>query len=1114
MYPFFHSQRGLIAIWLLLAGLVAPSVRAQTWQQALAGHYNQPAGSAFSSNAHSVTDAQGNVFVTGSFTGSITVGNVRLGETSGNYLFVGKWSPTAKTWLWATTSGGFSGTYGSAIALSGNNVYVTGSFYSTTTIAGQSLTAAKAGTSSTTDIFLAKFVDNGTSFSNGWAVRGGGTNWDGGSGLAVVGTSVYVTGGFQGAATIADQTAAGTNVGYYDTFVAKYTDQGTSATGNWVATGGGATDDFGTRVVATASGDVYTTGTFTGTATVGGQSLTSLGGTDTFLQKITDQGSTYVNRWVVRGGGTGADTSTDLALVGSNLYTTGAFIGSATQAGRTLTSKGGTDLYVAKYADQGATVAGSWALAEGGAGNDGGTTLVASNSTLYVGGSFQGTATIAGQSLTATGVPGGNKSDVDGLVMRYTDLGSGPSPGWAVNLGGTGTDDIRGLSLGSTGVLYAVTNVSSSGAYLGTAPAVAVPSGAAVLTVLDPATGAVQRVDAPYQGGSSVVQAVTRTACGDVFLAGYFTGTVGFGRTQLVARGGRDIFLAKWNAATADWAWAVAAGGNNDDQALAIAVSGNNVYVTGNFYISTTIAGQALAASVGNYSLDLFIAKYVDQGSSVANGWAISTGGNYTDAGSALVASGSTLYVAGFFVGKATLGGQAVTSTNNSTDMFVAKYTDNGNSPTGIWVATGGGAGGDYAYGLALSGSMLYVAGDYTAGANASIAGQVLAPADPYNTNGFVAKFVDQGGTYTNGWATSMGGTADQDGCRGVAVVGTSVYVAGYYASSATVAGQSLSSLGDRDVFVAKYQDQDNTAVGMWAASGGGTSYDMATALASDGTGVYLTGYYSGPSATFAGQSLPQGGYYDIFVAYYADQGSTYANGWAVRAGGINLDYAYALALTDRGVYVGGSLEPVVTVGSTTFASPSSNDLNFLGLLSNDAAPLPVQLVAFTARATAATAVQLAWTTASEVKSASFAVERSYNGVTFTELGRVDAAGSSTTTRTYSYLDAALPAGAGTCYYRLRQLDLDGTATYSPVRTVVLTASGLVLYPNPARHSATLRGAVAGSVVQVYNLLGSLVLTTQADEVGKATLVLPTSLPSGMYLVRNGKGPALQLVME
>ncbi|MGI4759176.1 MAG: hypothetical protein ACRYF0_00615 [Janthinobacterium lividum] len=70
-----------------------------------------------------------------------------------------------------------------------------------------------------------------------------------------------------------------------------------------------------------------------------------------------------------------------------------------------------------------------------------------------------------------------------------------------------------------------------------------------------------------------------------------------------------------------------------------------------------------------------------------------------------------------------------------------------------------------------------------------------------------------------------------------------------------------------------------------------------------------------------------------------------------------------------------------------------------------DAGPLPVTLTQFTAQASGR-AVQLAWQTASEVNSDHFVVERSLDGRTFSPLQTVPAAGSSSTPRTYSTLDA------------------------------------------------------------------------------------------------------------
>ena len=194
-----------------------------------------------------------------------------------------------------------------------------------------------------------------------------------------------------------------------------------------------------------------------------------------------------------------------------------------------------------------------------------------------------------------------------------------------------------------------------------------------------------------------------------------------------------------------------------------------------------------------------------------------------------------------------------------------------------------------------------------------------------------------------------------------------------------------------------------------------------------------------------------------------------------------------------------------------TYTASLSGISNFsLWTLGNAAAPLPVELSSFTAQAEGRTA-HLAWTTASEKNSARFDVERSLNGEDFAKIGEV-AAGSSSTTRTYAYRDAAAPAGR--LYYRLRQVDADGTFSYSPVRTVALAAVGaLSLAPNPTRTSAQASGLAAGAAVEVFDALGRSVLRTQADAAGQATLTLPTGLATGLYVVRSGKQTS-RLVVE
>ncbi|GAB3876197.1 hypothetical protein GCM10028824_33470 [Hymenobacter segetis] len=176
--------------------------------------------------------------------------------------------------------------------------------------------------------------------------------------------------------------------------------------------------------------------------------------------------------------------------------------------------------------------------------------------------------------------------------------------------------------------------------------------------------------------------------------------------------------------------------------------------------------------------------------------------------------------------------------------------------------------------------------------------------------------------------------------------------------------------------------------------------------------------------------------------------------------------------------------------------------------------PLPVELVAFTARAQG-TAVALSWRTATEKNSKAFEVERSADGTTFERIATVAAAGSSSA-RSYELLDNNLPTHQSTIYYRLKQVDQDGTFNYSPVRTVALTgaAAGLSLYPNPAHGgAATLIGARPGTTVTVVDALGRPVLSTPADATGTAALALPAGLPTGVYVVRAGN-KALRLTVE
>jgi hypothetical protein len=191
-------------------------------------------------------------------------------------------------------------------------------------------------------------------------------------------------------------------------------------------------------------------------------------------------------------------------------------------------------------------------------------------------------------------------------------------------------------------------------------------------------------------------------------------------------------------------------------------------------------------------------------------------------------------------------------------------------------------------------------------------------------------------------------------------------------------------------------------------------------------------------------------------------------------------------------------------------------------------APLPVVLTSFTAEPLGPDAL-LKWKTASERNNDRFEVEVSADGQRFQRIGTVAGHGTTTQAHSYQLTDPAIAHyAADPVYYRLRQVDLDGSASYSPVRAV--RVAGLAdfaaqLYPNPARG-----GEAPGLLIRTtapgparWELLDALGRTLASQETvlpaGATTLPLAAAGPlaTGVYLVRVQQGAqhsTLKLVKE
>ncbi|RTQ50635.1 T9SS type A sorting domain-containing protein [Hymenobacter gummosus] len=194
------------------------------------------------------------------------------------------------------------------------------------------------------------------------------------------------------------------------------------------------------------------------------------------------------------------------------------------------------------------------------------------------------------------------------------------------------------------------------------------------------------------------------------------------------------------------------------------------------------------------------------------------------------------------------------------------------------------------------------------------------------------------------------------------------------------------------------------------------------------------------------------------------------------------------------------SAGPVGGFGPFTFGS--TNVIN----------PLPVELTEFRGEAVGPGKARLYWATAQEKNNRGFEVQRAQNGQSWETVGFVAGNGSSTIAHRYSYTDAS--GLTGMVYYRLRQLDFDGSQHFSSVVAVQLTGGKggeLSLYPNPTSNElrVQLPAAPTGPVtVQLLDATGRTAWKTEAAATGQhLELQLAGQVKPGLYVVRvSGKG--------
>jgi hypothetical protein len=192
----------------------------------------------------------------------------------------------------------------------------------------------------------------------------------------------------------------------------------------------------------------------------------------------------------------------------------------------------------------------------------------------------------------------------------------------------------------------------------------------------------------------------------------------------------------------------------------------------------------------------------------------------------------------------------------------------------------------------------------------------------------------------------------------------------------------------------------------------------------------------------------------------------------------------------------------------TTGAAVTSFSPFTLGSI-NGGSQLPVELIRFTAEKNGGN-ISLNWATSSEINNAGFEVQRSADGVEFSAIGYVKGNGTTQNLNSYSFIDETPLNGVN--YYRLKQIDFNGTFEYSPVVAEQHTPALIIsAYPNPAREYFMVESSMPIEKITIMNAMG-VVISVPTETSYDRTIIRTSDLRPDTYFVQVTQGSQVQII--
>lgn len=341
------------------------------WQWARSGE-----GEEFDQASAVVTDASGNVYITGYFASdSVLFGTTQLTNAASGFddLFIVSYDASGN-FRWAESFGGNDDDKGIGIVVDpAGNLFVTGYFHSDSITFG----TTTLQTSGSGDIFLLKIDYLG---NVSWARRAGGAALEIPYAITVDAAGNAIVAGRFSSNTIAFGATILTQQGSMDVFVVKYDPSGQVL---WARGAGGGSNDEAYSVAVDQNGAIYIGGYFNSTISFGTTTLTTSGISDGFVAKY---GSNGVLSWARKCGSSSDDRVKSIAVDANGIcYVTGFFGANQFTIGTYTLGVGFlNNSFVAKYDSSGLV---QWAHAIDGFSIA--TSIALKNNNLYIAGSYQ-----------------------------------------------------------------------------------------------------------------------------------------------------------------------------------------------------------------------------------------------------------------------------------------------------------------------------------------------------------------------------------------------------------------------------------------------------------------------------------------------------------------------------------------------------------------------------------------------------------------------------------------------------------------------------------------------------------------------------------------------------